>query len=86
MVQSLLRFIKKRRFLVWFVSDVSQLSEEAVVEAVLNNGNWDDVQKLIRILGIQKIGRIFRSQVHKKRNNYHPKIANYFSLYFKKHA
>lgn len=72
--------------MVWFVNDVSQLSEEAVVEAVLSNGNWDDVQKLIHILGMQKTGRIFRAQLRKTRNNYHPKIANYFSLYFKKHA
>lgn len=86
MTHELRQFIKKRRPFIWYVRDPSRLSEDAVVEAVLNNGNWDDVQRLIRILGIKKLASIFRSRIRKKRSNYHPKIAHYFKLYFQKHA
>ena len=49
------KFIKKRPYLVWYVKDLSKLSEESIVEHVLNYGNWDDVQKMIKILAIKKV-------------------------------
>ena len=41
-------FIVARKSLIWYVRDPRALNEEAVVEAVLNYGNWRDVQKLVR--------------------------------------
>ena len=79
-------FIKKRKYLVWYVKDVTRLSDEAIVEAVLNYGNWDDVQKMIKILGIKKTARIFRIQSRHQRCNYRPEVKNYFALYFKRYA
>lgn len=81
-------FIKKRKYLVWYVKDVTKLNNEAIVEAVLNYGNWDDVQKMIKILGIKEVARIFRAQTSPKRMriNYHPKTAHFFKLYFNRHA
>ncbi len=82
-------FIKSRPYLLWYVKDKSKVSPEAVVEAVLNYGDWPDVQKLIKILGIKKVVRIFREKSKKSkmgRTNYRPEIINYFSLYFKKYA
>jgi len=82
------QFIKKRPYLLWHVNhkDLGKVSDEAVVEAVLNNGDFDDVKKMIRILGARKTAGIFRKQTRRKRTNYDPKIAHYFDLYFKKHA
>lgn len=79
-------FIAARETFVWYVKDPRTLSEEAIVEATLNYGNWDDVQELIRILGIEKVARIFKAQTHRARNNYHRKTQNFFTLYFNKHA
>lgn len=82
-------FIKSRPYLLWYVKDKSKASPEAVVEAVLNYGDWQDVQKLIKILGIKKTARIFRKKSPKSkigRTNYRPEITNYFNLYFKKYA
>jgi len=80
-------FIKKRPYLVWYTKNFDRLSKESIVEAVLNYGDWDDVQKMISILGMRKIARIFRKQTRKgRRINYRPEIKNYFQLYFKKHA
>jgi len=82
-------FIKERLHLIWYVSDFDALDEESVVEAVLNYGNWEDVQELIVVLGIGKVAEIFRmnsqpSEMH--RMNYRPEVKNYFTLYFKKYA
>lgn len=65
-------FIKKRKYLVWYVKDVTRLDNAAIVEAVLNYGNWDDVQKLIKILGIKTVARIFKRQIERPCVNYNP--------------
>ena len=79
-------FISKRKHLIWYVKDYRALNEEAIVEATLNYGNWDDVQKLIKILGMEKAAHIFRKQANRPRKNYRPEVLHYFSLYFNKYA
>ena len=84
--KKLTNFIKKRPYLIWYSKNYEGFSAEVIVEAALNYGNWDDVQKLIKIIGIKKMARIFRKQTRRKRVNYYPEIVNYFQLYFKKYA
>ena len=43
--------IKNKPYLVWYVKDPDKLSEESVLEHVLNYGNWEDVQQFIKIKG-----------------------------------
>ncbi len=80
------KFIKKRPYLTWYIKNPEELSDESIVEHVLNHGDFDDVKKLIKIMKIDKVARIFRRQIKRRRNNYHPKIQNYFKLYFDKYA
>ena len=79
-------YIAKRETFVWYVDDPRTLSDEAIVEATLNYGDWDDVQEVIRILGIEKVAHIFKDQTRRTRSNYYPKTRNFFSLYFDKYA
>lgn len=79
-------FIKKRPYLIWHVRDLDSLSKEAIVEAVLNYGDFDDVKKMNSILGIERTAEIFRKQINQRRCNYRPEIKNYFNLYFQKYA
>ena len=79
-------FIKKRPYLIWYTKNFAHLSEEAIVEAVLNYGDFDDVKKMISILGMRKTAAIFRKKSKQKRCNYDSKIKNYFRLYFNKYA
>ena len=79
-------FIKKRPYLVWYTKNYDNLSKEAIVEAVLNYGSFDDFKKIIKILGIKKTAAIFKKEAGQKRCNYRPEIKNYFNLYFKKYA
>ncbi len=81
-------FILARKHLIWYVKDYRALNEEAIVEATLNYGNWDDVQEIIRILGIERVAAIFRKQMvtGRQRGHYSPDVAHYFNLYFNKYA
>lgn len=79
-------FIKKKPYLVWYISDKEHLSNEAIVESVLNYGDFKDVKKIISLLGMKKVAGIFRKQLKQKRVNYDPKIKNYFKLYFDTYA
>ena len=79
-------FIKKRPYLVWSTKNYDGLSDASILEAVLNYGDWDDVQKLFKILGLKKAAKIFREKSRQPRCNYLPKSKNYFEFYFKKYA
>lgn len=82
-------FIKKRKYLIWWVKDCDKLGAESIVEATLNYGEWDDVQTLIKILGIKKVAQIFRAKSKPSkigRQNYDAKTKHYFTLYFNKYA
>ena len=79
-------FIKSRPYLVWYVKDTARLSQSAVLEAVLNYGDFSDVKTLLKVIGTKKAAGIFRRQMKSRRHNYRPEIANYFKLYFQKHA
>lgn len=78
--------IKEKPYLIWYTKNYDGLNDEAVVEAVLNYGDWDDVKKLIHILGIKKVAAIFKEHAMRPRCNYRPEIKNYFLLYFGKYA
>ena len=68
---------------------LDKLNEASIVEHVLNYGDWDDVQEMIKILGMKKTAEIFRQKsIPDKfgRQNYDPLVKNYFQLYFNKHA
>lgn len=81
--------IKKKPYLIWYTKNYDRLSDESVVEAVLNYGDWDDVQELISILGIKRVAEIFRTQTTNRkwgRTNYRTLTKRYFDRYFQAHA
>lgn len=82
-------FIKARKSLIWWVKDYDKLEAAAIVEATLNNGDWEDVRTLIKILGIKQVAKIFREKSKPSkigRQNYAPKTKHFFTLYFNKYA
>lgn len=86
--EDLFDFVSRRRHLIWYVRDFRALSESSVVEHTLNYGDWDDVQELIRILGMEKTARIFLKQMvtGRQQGNYHRKTRHFFTMYFRKHV
>ena len=86
---TLATFIKKRPYLIWWTKNYDKLGAEPIVEATLNYGDWDDVQTLIKMLGMKKVAKIFRKKSKPSvmgRQNYTPEAKRYFKLYFKRHA
>lgn len=79
-------FVRKRKHLFWSTKNYDGLSNEAVVEAVLNYGDMNDVRELISLLGIREVAKIFHKQTNRPRINYLPEVKNYFQLYFQKYA
>ena len=79
-------FLKKKANLWWWVKDVKNLSDEAILEGVLNYGELPDVLEVFQILGIKRTAAIFKKQTERQRVNYRPQTLNYFKLYFKKYA
>lgn len=74
--------IKNKPYLVWYVKDLDKLSEESVLEHILNYGNWEDVQQFIKIKGKDKTAELFKKTIANKRTNYSPPIQSYFVRYF----
>jgi len=79
-------FIKEKPYLFWYIKDLDNLSNESIVENVLNYGDFNDFKKILEIMGIDCVSQIFRKQAENKRSNYRPEIKNYFTLYFDKYA
>ncbi len=84
--KELKEFIGKRKHLIWHVDYSKEIPVELIVEHTLNDGTWEDVQELIKIIGIEKMAIIFRKQTIGPRLNYRPEVINYFKLYFNKYA
>ena len=79
-------FIERRPYLIWHTRNFKHLSREAALEAVLNYGDFEDVKKIIAILGKKTAAGIFQKQLRQHRVNYDSKIINYFARYFRKYA
>ncbi len=80
--------IGQHKHLFWWVPEnkLTQLSIDAVVEAVLNNGDERAVRHIFDILGVEKVAEIFYRQTSGKRINYRPRTINFFRSYFQRHA
>jgi len=78
--------IKAKPYLAWFTSQYNQLSAAAVLEQIINYGDWDDVQAYIKLVGMKKTAAIYLTTINKPKNNYQPIYKNYFDKFFKAHA
>lgn len=83
---SLQDIILRKPYLAWYVKNPAQLSDESVLEHVLNYGDWNDVQAYINMKGMQETANIFRQHTDGPRSNYLPEIKHYFDRYFAKYA
>jgi len=76
------QLIKPRPYLWWWVSDKHKLSENAVVEGALANGDMEDIELLFQLFGRQRVKEIFLNQVRKTRHNYRAQTVNFFQKVF----
>jgi hypothetical protein len=84
-------FIRRHSLLFWYTPEDKKenISDEFLVETILNYGNLDSVRELIELMGINKISKIFFDSISKserRKRNYHDLTLNYFTLLFKSYA
>jgi len=82
------QFIKENSSLFWWIKEEKKenISQEFLVETILNYGDINSVKKLFELFGINKVAEIFYKQTSRERINYFPQVVNFFNLYFKRHA
>jgi len=85
------KYIEDRRFLFWYspAPKSETVSDELLVEHILNYGSMDDVRALFKVMNIKDVANIFFNSINKserRKNNYYELIINYFTLYFNKYV
>ncbi len=81
-------FIREHSELFWYTPEdkKEEISEELLVETILNYGDLDTVLKLIELMEIKKVSEIFFNAQGRKKLNYYPEIYHFFSLFFTRYA
>ncbi len=82
------KYIEDRQALFWYspAPKSETVSDELLVETILNYGSMDDVRSLFKIVGMKEIASIFRNMTGRKKLNIYPELYNFFNLYFDKYV
>lgn len=83
-----LTLIERYGYLFWYVpeKEKANLSQDALVETILNYGDMESVRDLINLAGFNTVAGIFYRNTRKSRINYYPQVINFFTLYLNRHA
>jgi len=82
-------YIHTRRPLFWSVAadKLHSVSDELLVETILNYGAMDDVRALFKLMGVERVAQVFfKTTEGRARHNYFPEVANFFRIYFNRHV
>jgi len=85
------KYIEDRQNLFWYSPSPKSetVSDELLVEIILNYGSMDDVRNLFSVMSINDAAKIFFNSINKsdiRKGNYHELTINYFTLYFNRYA
>lgn len=84
-------FIRKNSNLFWYIPEdkKEEVSNEFLVETILNYGDMEAVKQLFHLMGIEKVAKIFSDSISlsdRRKMNYFEPVANYFTLVFRRYA
>jgi len=84
-------FIREHAALFWYSPEdkAETVSDELLVETILNYGNLITVKQLFTVMGFKTVADIFSRTVNRSersKNNYQELTYNYFSLLFNRYA
>ena len=84
-------FIQKHSSLFWYIPEEKKedISEDVLVEFILNYGDMEAVKGLLSLLGIEKASETFFNSINmseRRKGNYNELTINYFTLFFTRHA
>jgi hypothetical protein len=78
--------IRKNPHLIWYSKNYDGFEERTIFEHVLNYGQWEDVQELVRIYGFKESLKVLKELTKGPRQNLYPQVSHYFNLYFSQYA
>ncbi len=89
--EALKQYIRDRGTLFWYSPEDKgeTVTDELLVEHILNYGMMDDVRELFRVMGLGQVAAVFRNSIsrsERRRNNYSPISLHYFTLLFNRYA
>ena len=84
-------YIRKHHSLFWYTPEdkTEKVTDELLVETILNYGTLEDVRELFNVFGLKKTADIFfytTNLSERRKNNYFPQIYNFFNQVFKRYA
>ncbi len=71
------RLKQQFKYLFWD-TDISSLSTQAIIERVLAYGTWQDIKKLLKILPRPELKRYYLKIRNKKRTNLSPRTIAFW--------
>jgi len=76
------QFINQHSNLFWYTPEdkKQEISNEFLVETIFNYGDLEDVRKLFKIMGVERLSEIFSGLQGRKKLNYYPEIYHFFSI------
>jgi hypothetical protein len=86
--QALKDFIEAHGALFWYTPPPKgdNVTDELLVESVLNYGSMEDIKELFRLAGLKQTAAVFKNMTGRKQLNFYPEIWNYFNLFFLRYA
>jgi len=85
------KFIDDHQYLFWYspAPKSETVSDELLVEMVLNYGDMNQLRSLFAVMGINGVAKIFFDSISKserRKGNYFELTLNYFTLFFNRYA
>lgn len=81
------KWLVERKYIWWWVSDVTKLDDEAILEGVMNYGRWKDFLDLKKKMGLVRIDELYHYMTKvKRRVNLRPEKAALFGNYLARYA
>ncbi len=77
--------VKKNKVLFWDIAEDSlgTLSDEAIIERIINYGDFDLFKDLFANTDFSNLRNIFKKLINKKRSNIRPAASNYLKVFLK---
>jgi hypothetical protein len=81
-------YIKQHASLFWYTPEAKkeEISDNLLVETILNYGTMEDVKALFDLMGMEKVADVFFSAKGRQKLNYFPQIYNFFTLVFNRYV
>jgi hypothetical protein len=85
------KFIDDHQYLFWYspIPKSETVSDELLVEMVLNYGSMNDLKGLFAVMNIKNVAKIFFDSIgtsERRKGNYHELTLNYFTLLFNRYV